>query len=391
MRSFYDRDVPFALDRLEEIRNGIEKQVEAYEKVQKEQKRLERARVKAQLKEKEDAKKKALSAASSIQRSHFGTDSRSTTGPSTRSSAPDDDDRSYLETLASLRRLKVQNERGDSTASDRIGSWSTVSYPTIPDRTVSLSHSSTPSGSSTPLSIPGAFPGSPPPVPPKDYNATSVSSSTISSNTKGTSTASSTVAAPPSIEHKNRYSTEGGTGLRTTFLPRGLKDTFLQIAKKNTMRNLETCGILCGKLNRNAFFINYLVIPEQESTSDTCSTTNEESLFEFIDENELFVLGWIHTHPTQTCFMSSIDLHTQNSYQIMLPEAVAIVCAPSQQPSFGVFRLTDPPGIDIIKKCRQSSTFHPHREPDLYKTAYDPGHLLIRDDLPFKTKDLRQL
>jgi hypothetical protein len=32
--------------------------------------------------------------------------------------------------------------------------------------------------------------------------------------------------------------------------------------------------------------------------------------------------------------MSSVDLHTQVGYQIMLPEAIAIVCAPSKQPSY---------------------------------------------------------
>ena len=34
------------------------------------------------------------------------------------------------------------------------------------------------------------------------------------------------------------------------------------------------------------------------------------------------------THPSQTAFMSSVDLHCHCSYQIMLDEAVAIVCAP---------------------------------------------------------------
>ena len=37
---------------------------------------------------------------------------------------------------------------------------------------------------------------------------------------------------------------------------------------------------------------------------------------------------WFQTHPTQTAFLSSVDLHTHCSYQLMLPEAIAIVCAP---------------------------------------------------------------
>ena len=30
--------------------------------------------------------------------------------------------------------------------------------------------------------------------------------------------------------------------------------------------------------------------------------------------NSLSVLGWIHTHPTQTAFLSSVDMHTQFGY-----------------------------------------------------------------------------
>lgn len=38
-------------------------------------------------------------------------------------------------------------------------------------------------------------------------------------------------------------------------------------------------------------------------------------------------LGWVHTHPSQTAFLSSVDLHTSCMYQTMLHEAIAIVCS----------------------------------------------------------------
>lgn len=56
-------------------------------------------------------------------------------------------------------------------------------------------------------------------------------------------------------------------------------------------------------------------------------------MFDYCINEDLLVLGWIHTHPTQTCFMSSRDLHTQSGYQVMMPESVAIVCAPKFNPS----------------------------------------------------------
>jgi STAM-binding protein len=128
--------------------------------------------------------------------------------------------------------------------------------------------------------------------------------------------------------------TENGTPLRTLFLPTALRTSFVSLASSNTSSNLETCGILCGTLISNALFISHLVIPDQTATSDTCETTDvgETDLFDYVDTQGLMVCGWIHTHPTQTCFLSSRDLHTSVGYQVMLPESVAIVCAPSKDP-----------------------------------------------------------
>lgn len=48
-----------------------------------------------------------------------------------------------------------------------------------------------------------------------------------------------------------------------------------------------------------------------QGTTDTVQALNEEEIFEAQFERELYPLGWIHTHPTQTCFLSSVDVHTQ--------------------------------------------------------------------------------
>ncbi len=134
----------------------------------------------------------------------------------------------------------------------------------------------------------------------------------------------------PSFTFKFSASLENGVLLRTVFLPPSLRIRFLSLALPNTRANLETCGILCGTLISNALFISKLVIPDQKSTSDTCETINEDKLFDYVDGEDLLVLGWIHTHPSQSCFMSSRDLHTHAGYQVMIPESIAIVCAPSK-------------------------------------------------------------
>lgn len=106
---------------------------------------------------------------------------------------------------------------------------------------------------------------------------------------------------------------------------------FLSLASKNTANNVETCGILAGRLAYNRLIVTHVIVPKQNGTPDSCNTMNEEEIFDIQDQQSLITLGWIHTHPSQTAFLSSVDLHTHCSYQIMMPEAIAIVCAPKYQ------------------------------------------------------------
>ena len=79
--------------------------------------------------------------------------------------------------------------------------------------------------------------------------------------------------------------------------------------------------------------------------------------------HELCTFGWVHTHPSQTCFLSSVDLHTHCGYQSMLDEAVAIVLSPANTPSVGAFRLChpNPPGLVEVQQCRKTG-FHPDHQ-----------------------------
>jgi len=144
---------------------------------------------------------------------------------------------------------------------------------------------------------------------------------------------------------------------------------FMQLAHGNTLRGIETCGILAVPENcQEKYRVTTLIIPKQTATSDTCTTTNEDELLLYLQENDLMTVGWIHTHPTQRCFLSSMDLHAHLSYQLLMKEAIAVVVAPRFQPNFGIFRLTDP-GLEFVRNCRQSG-FHPHNAPiDLFQTC----------------------
>ncbi|KAF9484282.1 Mov34-domain-containing protein [Pholiota conissans] len=166
--------------------------------------------------------------------------------------------------------------------------------------------------------------------------------------------------------------------LKCVSLPRECLPRFLAIAKVNTEMNRETCGLLLGKDKGHKYSVTTLLIPKQHATSDTCTMDEEELVLQFTEERSLITLGWIHTHPSQSCFMSSVDLHTHSGFQRMLPESFAVVCAPKSNPNFGIFRLTDPPGLHTILECNVKEAFHPHPDKPIYTDA-DKGHVQMKD------------
>ncbi|KAK7678703.1 hypothetical protein QCA50_018285 [Cerrena zonata] len=175
--------------------------------------------------------------------------------------------------------------------------------------------------------------------------------------------------------------------LKSVRLPRECLPKFLSIARINTLQNRETCGLLLGKDKGDKYVVTTLLVPKQHSTSDTCTMDEEELVMQFTEERHLITLGWIHTHPTQSCFMSSVDLHTHSGFQCMLPESFAVVCAPSSTPTFGLFRLTDPGGLQTILSCNAKEAFHPHPEVPIY-TDCDNSHVQMKD-ISLEIVDLR--
>ncbi|TFK64654.1 Mov34-domain-containing protein [Pluteus cervinus] len=225
-------------------------------------------------------------------------------------------------------------------------------------------------------------PAPPPPPPPStSTSTTSTSNSTTSitstSNTTSSSSSATTLSRSDS-ERIIRKPNDPSPTLKTVTLPRECLARFLAIAKVNTEMNRETCGLLLGKDRGNKFGVTTLLIPKQHSTSDTCTMDEEELVLQFTEERSLITLGWIHTHPSQSCFMSSVDLHTHSGFQRMLPESFAVVCAPKSNPAFGIFRLTDPPGLQTVLECTAKEAFHPHPDVPIYTDA-DKGHVQMKD------------
>ncbi|KAJ6559372.1 Mov34-domain-containing protein [Mycena vulgaris] len=177
--------------------------------------------------------------------------------------------------------------------------------------------------------------------------------------------------------------------LRTVVLPHATRARFLGIARANSARNLESWGLLLGGSGKSRFVVETMLIPRQHGTSDTCTMDEEEGVLIFTEERGLIAIQWnisqIHTHPTQLCFMSSVDLHTHGSFQQMLPESCA---RQSRIPStFGIFRLTDPPGLRTVLQCTAKQAFYLHPNVLIYTDA-DRGHVQMREAAP-EIVDLR--
>ncbi|KAK6931057.1 JAB1/MPN/MOV34 metalloenzyme domain [Dillenia turbinata] len=177
--------------------------------------------------------------------------------------------------------------------------------------------------------------------------------------------------------------------LRDVHIPVRLMEDFLELARHNTEKDLETCGVLGAFLKNGVLHVTTLIVPKQESNCNSCQALNEEEIFGIESEHSLIPVGWIHTHPSQTCFMSSVDLHTQFPYQVMVPEAIAIVMAPTDATrSCGIFRLSEQ-GMGILRECQETG-FHLHTEPDDGSPIYENcSNVYINPNLRFEIFDLR--
>ncbi|XP_049852186.1 STAM-binding protein-like [Schistocerca gregaria] len=162
--------------------------------------------------------------------------------------------------------------------------------------------------------------------------------------------------------------------------------SFMDLAVSNTSRNIETCGLLAGAFveSQHQYQITHIILPKQMGTSDTCTTIDEFEVFNYQTKHQLLTMGWIHTHPTQPCFLSSVDMHTQYSYQMLFAGALAIVVAPTSDPPFAAFHLSDQ-GLKVMQSCNQGG-FHYHGEGNLYQLC---SHLSLVEDKTCIIKDLR--
>lgn len=128
------------------------------------------------------------------------------------------------------------------------------------------------------------------------------------------------ISKPPTFDRKQKpeYTRAGSLlagSLRTVIIPQNTMEVFLKYAQYNTGKNIETCGILAGGLAQNQLFITHVIIPKQQGTADSCTTSNEEEIFDIQDQNNLITLGWIHVRYSYSTNYYQIEKLSSNFFK----------------------------------------------------------------------------
>lgn len=113
----------------------------------------------------------------------------------------------------------------------------------------------------------------------------------------------------------------------------------------------ETAGLLIGEEIDGIVHIDEIRVGKQSGNAVHVEISDEELAMAAIeirerDDNKVIV-GWWHTHPGLSSFMSGTDINTQKMYQALMPNSVAIVIdnvkysetASIDDLDFGVYRI----------------------------------------------------
>lgn len=105
---------------------------------------------------------------------------------------------------------------------------------------------------------------------------------------------------------------------------------------KHAINNLEreVAGLLVGKhLKKNDILEVWDAITGDQKSTQGFVYLEEDTIAaaaDWILRNRpgLYIVGWYHSHPGFSVFLSAIDIETQKMYQRMFPKAIALVVDP---------------------------------------------------------------
>lgn len=107
------------------------------------------------------------------------------------------------------------------------------------------------------------------------------------------------------------------------------------------------------------------------------------------------VVGWYHSHPGFGCWLSGVDINTQQSFEALNPRAVSIVIDPIQSVKGKVvidaFRLIDPKVIMLQQEPRQTTSNLGHlHKPSIQALIHGLNRHYYSIALSYKQNELEQ-
>ncbi|WBW71244.1 19S proteasome regulatory subunit, ubiquitin-specific protease subunit Rpn11 [Schizosaccharomyces osmophilus] len=108
------------------------------------------------------------------------------------------------------------------------------------------------------------------------------------------------------------------------------------------------------------------------------------------------VVGWYHSHPGFGCWLSSVDINTQQSFEQLTPRAVAVVVDPIQSVKGKVvidaFRLINPSTLMMGQEPRQTTSNLGHiNKPSIQALIHGLGRHYYSLRINYKKTELEEL
>lgn len=128
----------------------------------------------------------------------------------------------------------------------------------------------------------------------------------------------------------------------------------------------ETAGLLIGHEEGGIVHVDSIRVGKQTGNAVHVVISDEELMHAAIEVSERsdgkVIVGWWHTHPGLSAFLSGTDIRTQSVYQALMPKAIAIVIDDMKYMEtgkltdldFGVFRVSDGKAVRVGYKVTDS-------------------------------------
>ncbi|OLS28182.1 MAG: hypothetical protein HeimC2_08370 [Candidatus Heimdallarchaeota archaeon LC_2] len=152
----------------------------------------------------------------------------------------------------------------------------------------------------------------------------------------------------PSIDIEERIEVEIKPSAYLKMALHAIKYANADIPKEDWV---EVIGLMTGKIENAGTPLELITVNDYWAigTGDAVSVNilNAEPVMDVYKNKPKndFIVGWAHSHPSYTPFLSQDDINTQSRYQALWEDSIAVVIDPTMitkfNPGHSIFRLTE--------------------------------------------------